>query len=137
MKKNIPTILCVDDDAELLNILEIMLRRRGFHVLRAPDAVGGISLLLNFHCSAAVIDYAMPGINGGELARELRRLDPALPIVLHTGYADIDDPLLAYVDCTIPKGSFAFLMAKLNELLAPREADKSATAQAAEKASAA
>ena len=60
-------------------------------------------------------------MKGGELAQRLRALDPRLPIILHTGYGDIEDPLLDNVDCTIPKGSFSFLVNKLNELTANRE----------------
>ncbi len=137
MKKNMQTVLCVDDDPEVLNILEIMLRRRGLRVLSASNPASGIEFIKNFRCDAAIVDYAMPGMNGGELARELRGVQPGLPIILHTGYADIEDPLLAYVDCTVPKGSFASLMAKLNELLHLPNAEQATEVKAGEKASAA
>jgi len=121
MQEKAPTILCVDDSADLLRMVEVLLARRGFRVLTATSGEAALKLFQRTRCTLAILDYMMPGMKGGELAQRLRALDPRLPIILHTGYGDIEDPLLDNVDCTIPKGSFSFLVNKLNELTANRE----------------
>jgi len=121
MQEKAPTILCVDDSEDLLRMIEVPLARRGFRVLTATSGEAALKLFQRSRCTAAIVDYMMPGMKGGELAHRLRALDPRLPIILHTGYGDIEDPLLDNVDCTIPKGSFSFLVNKLNELTANRE----------------
>ena len=120
MQEKAPNILCVDDSADFLRMVKVLLARRGFRVLTATSGDAALKIFQRSRCTVAIIDYMMPGMKGGELARRLRKFDPQLPIILHTGYADIDDPLLKNVDCTIPKGSFSFLLTKLNELTASR-----------------
>jgi CheY-like chemotaxis protein len=66
----------------------------------------------------------MPDLSGGEVARVLRQQNPQIPIILHTGYKELSDPLLANVTCTLPKGSLSFLVTKLNDLLHLPEAEE-------------
>jgi CheY-like chemotaxis protein len=120
MQEKMPSILCVDDSPDFLRMVKVLLSRRGFRVLTATNGETALKLFQKSHCNLAIIDYMMPGMKGGELAQRLRALDRRLPIILHTGYADIDDPLLNNVDCTIPKGSFSFLLNKVIELTAIR-----------------
>jgi CheY-like chemotaxis protein len=110
-------ILCVDDESTVLQPLGIMLQRRGFRILSAKDGVSAIELFRQIKCDAVILDYAMPGMSGGEVAKVLREENSTVPIILHTGYKEIDDPLLTNVSCTLPKGSLSFLITKLNDLL--------------------
>lgn len=111
-------ILCVDDEPAVLRPLEIMLQRRGFTVLAAENGSAAIDIFRKSgKIDAVVLDYMMPGISGGEVARLLRQEDANIPIILHTGYKDLDDELLANVTCTLPKGSLSFLVTKLHDLL--------------------
>ena len=121
MQEKAPIILCVDDSTDFLRMVEVLLTRRGFRVLTATSGERALKLFQRSRCAVAIVDYMMPGMKGGELARRLRALDPRVPIVLHTGYDDIEDPLLNNVDCTVPKGSFSFLLSKVNELTAGPE----------------
>jgi CheY-like chemotaxis protein len=107
----------VDDESAVLQPLGIMLQRRGFRVVSAKDGPSAIDLFHQIKCDAVILDYAMPGMSGGEVAKVLRKEDKRVPIILHTGYKEINDPLLANVTCTLPKGSLSFLMTKLNDLL--------------------
>jgi CheY-like chemotaxis protein len=116
MQEKMPTILCVDDSPDFLRMVEVLLSRRGFRILTATSGEAALKLFQRSRCTVAIVDYMMPGMKGGELAQKLRALDPRLHIILHTGYGDIEDPLLHNVNCTIPKGSFSFLLNKLNEL---------------------
>lgn len=110
-------ILCVDDEPAVLKPMEIMLQRRGFHVVPARDGAAAVELFRQIKFDAVILDYSMPGMSGGEVARRLRQKSPTIPIILHTGYKEIHDPLLEHVTCTLPKGSLAFLVTKLNDVL--------------------
>lgn len=118
MTENNFTVLCVDDEPSVLRPLEIMLQRRGFTVLAASNGTTAIDIFRRSNkIDAVVLDYMMPDLSGGEVARRLRQENSTVPIILHTGYKDLDDPLLANVTCTLPKGSLNFLVTKLNDLL--------------------
>ena len=117
MAENQFVILCVDDEPAVLRPIEIMLQRRGFRVVVANDGASAIELFRHIAFHAVVLDYSMPDLSGGEVARVLRGKNPQIPIILHTGYKELSDPLLANVTCTLPKGSLGFLVTKLNDLL--------------------
>jgi CheY-like chemotaxis protein len=116
-------ILCVDDEPAVLKPIEIMLQRRGFRVVTAHDGTSAIELFRQIKFDAVILDYAMPGMSGGEVAQALRGENASVPIILHTGYKEIADPLLKNVTCTLPKGSLSFLMTKLNDLLQVPESE--------------
>ena len=110
-------ILCVDDEPNILKPMEILLRRRGFRVVTASTGRDAIDLFRQIKFHAVVLDYSMPQMSGGEVARVLREENKDIPIILHTGYKEIEDSLLVNVTCTLPKGSMSFLVTKLNDLL--------------------
>ncbi|MEM9194552.1 MAG: response regulator [Myxococcota bacterium] len=80
------TILVVDDDLDLLRALSRILRREGHHVIAASDGWTAVELARQHHPSLAIVDYAMPGMDGemvlAEIRRELRENSP--PAVLLT-----------------------------------------------------
>lgn len=101
-----------------------MLQRRGFTVLAASNGTTAIDIFRRSNnIDAVVLDYMMPDLSGGEVARVLREENQTVPIILHTGYKDLDDSLLANVTCTLPKGSLSFLVTKLHDLLAGSQID--------------
>jgi CheY-like chemotaxis protein len=82
------TILVVEDDDQLRDIIVRMLERGGFTALSAPTAVKGLSLYHANHSQIdlAVIDMVMPGMSGLDLAAELGRQQPNLKILYISGY---------------------------------------------------
>ena len=83
------TILLVDDDNPVRDVTASILREFGYVVLEAGS--GGAALdLLNAQANVdlALLDFAMPGMNGVEVAHQVRGKFPALPILFITGYAD-------------------------------------------------
>jgi two-component system, cell cycle sensor histidine kinase and response regulator CckA len=84
------TILLVEDDAVVRRFAGDALRRRGYQVLEAADAAEAKAI---FATPAAQIDLIltdviMPGINGLELAAELKRMHPGLKVMYMSGYTD-------------------------------------------------
>ena len=67
-----PTIMIVDDDDQILTLVEILLRRQGYHVLKAQSPYIALELLDSASPDLALLDYMMPGMNGLELCSQIR-----------------------------------------------------------------
>jgi len=98
-------LLCVDDEPVGLEIRKVMLERQGFEVLTATNGHDALRLFAANPIRAAVLDYAMPGMNGGELAAELRRLKPDLKIMMLSAHIDLPDEVVSLVDMRVVKGT--------------------------------
>jgi DNA-binding response OmpR family regulator len=80
-------ILVADDDPDLLFTLEAQLEADGYRVQAAPDGRAALSLAERLLPHLAVLDLVMPGMDGFELARRLRRLGD-VPVILLTALDD-------------------------------------------------
>ena len=67
-----------------------------------PSAQQGLRLATMCKCDAVLLDYEMPGMNGHEVASEIKRIRPELIIILLSG-SDIPTQALALVDAFVPK----------------------------------
>jgi PAS domain S-box-containing protein len=83
-------ILVIDDDEDIREFLADALISLGHRVETLPGAEAALTVLAQGPPDLMLVDFAMPGMNGAELAREARRLYPALPIVFVTGFAETD-----------------------------------------------
>ena len=81
-------VLVVDDDLEVRSFLTDSLEGLGHEVIAAEDGETALSLLSSAKPDLLLVDYAMPGMNGAEVARAVLTMHPTLPIVFVTGYAD-------------------------------------------------
>jgi DNA-binding response OmpR family regulator len=82
------SILWVDDEADLLEPHRIFLRERGFEVESATNADDAVEMLRRRPYNIVLLDEQMPGKRGLEAFRELREVDPQLPIVMVTKSED-------------------------------------------------
>jgi PAS domain S-box-containing protein len=81
--------LVVDDDRDVREVTAAKLRDLGFRVIDTGTGVAALDLLeRNPDVGLLVADFAMPGMNGAEVARRARTLRPGLPVIFVTGYAD-------------------------------------------------
>ncbi len=83
-----PTILCIDDEPIVLELQKEILQANGYTVLSAPDGPTAIALASKHPLDLVVLDYKMPGMDGGQVAEVLLAQQPDLPIVLCTGFLD-------------------------------------------------
>lgn len=83
------TVLCVDDDPVSLEQVAALLRRAGAEVVLAEDGVRGLEAFRSQGADLVVTDLLMPGMDGLELSRAIRGLDPDVPVFVATG---VDDP---------------------------------------------
>ncbi len=79
-------ILAVDDQAVILDLLSAMCQTAGYSVRTTDTAQQGLELALSEPFDIILTDLAMPGMSGLEMAREIRKRKPNLPIVLVTGW---------------------------------------------------
>jgi CheY-like chemotaxis protein len=78
------SILWIDDEADLLESHRIFLREKGFEVDSATNADDAVEMLRRRAYGLVLLDEQMPGKRGIETCREIRELDPYLPIVMVT-----------------------------------------------------
>ena len=83
-------ILVVDDEPLVRLGTAEMLRDEGYEVEEADSAEAALALGPFDRFDCVVTDYLMPGLNGVELARRLQATRPVLPILLLSGYADLE-----------------------------------------------
>ena len=88
------TILVVDDEPDVVEIVRFRLEKDGYHVLSANDGREGLAAAIAKSPDLVVLDVMMPGLDGFEVLRRLRR-DPAyaavgaaMPVILLTARAD-------------------------------------------------
>jgi CheY-like chemotaxis protein len=83
-----PAVLVVEDDSSLLSLMERMLANGGFATVSAGKAADGLAIVRQrqgaFHL--AIVDMVMPGMSGLDLATDLHREFPNLPILYISGY---------------------------------------------------
>ena len=84
--KQTPRILIVDDDPEVATMLARALARHGFESDAVSSAEDALARVATTPYDAALLDLVMPGRDGAELAGELRKTIPGIPIALLTGY---------------------------------------------------
>lgn len=80
-----PLVLCVDDDEGLLNMTRASLECMGYRVLTASSGLAALETFSASPVDAVVLDYEMPGMNGGEVARQMLRIKPNVPKLLFSG----------------------------------------------------
>jgi two-component system chemotaxis response regulator CheY len=101
-------ILIVDDSPVIRRALRTLFERQGEWVVcgEAPNGRDGIDQALKLQPDLVVIDLIMPVMNGIEATRSLKRLMPAIPLVMFTTFADsflAKEALTAGVDALVPK----------------------------------
>jgi CheY-like chemotaxis protein len=79
-------ILAVDDDPDMLTLLDAMLKRKGYVVLKAPNAELALHLIKSFSPNLLVLDVMMPDMNGFELCKRIREIPHTakIPIIILT-----------------------------------------------------
>ena len=84
------TVLVVDDERSIRQLVVNVLRQHGFDVLEAPDGPRAIELAREHPAEIALLltDLVLPGISGEELARVLKTSIPGLNVVFMSGYEE-------------------------------------------------
>ena len=84
------SILVVDDESEIREGLEVLLKGEGYGVASAEDGESGLAKLEEHPFDLLLLDVSLPDRNGLDMLKEIRRRDPDLSVVLITAYGSID-----------------------------------------------
>jgi DNA-binding response OmpR family regulator len=87
------TLIVVEDDPNIADLLDTHLRASGFQVLLAPTGERGLDLIDRHHPSLAILDVGLPDIDGFEVCRRIRRSSP-MPALFLTARDGELDPVL-------------------------------------------
>jgi len=99
-----PLILCIDDEALGLKIRKAVLEKEGYRVLTALDGSSGLNLFKDEPVEGVILDYYMPGMDGGQVAVAMRQQRPDVPILLLSAYVNLPAEVVRMVDFTVLKG---------------------------------
>jgi CheY-like chemotaxis protein len=118
-------VLCVDDEIVGLRVRKILLERAGYRVLTAEDGSAGIAIFSAQPIDAVVLDYSMPGMHGGDVAKKMRQIKPEVPILLLSAYVGLPEDVRSLVDIYMTKGEGApALLRRLGKLLSFQSASQ-------------
>jgi DNA-binding NtrC family response regulator len=89
------SILVIDDEEIMREILEALLTREGYEVRLAANAVEGLELVRSVPFDAAIVDMMMPGMDGISALEELKKIDDELPVLMITAFASVENAITA------------------------------------------
>jgi response regulator RpfG family c-di-GMP phosphodiesterase len=90
MEKHQYTLLCIDDEKNILNALKRLLRKENFRLLTGHSGKEGLEILAANEVQVVLSDQRMPGMNGTEFLKEVKALYPDILRIILTGYTDVD-----------------------------------------------
>jgi CheY-like chemotaxis protein len=119
MESKTATILCIDDEQTALQLRQNLLQSAGYRVLAAKSGALGIKSFKSEAVDAVILDYWMADMNGLQVAREIRKINPAIPIIILSAYGELLDESLGIADLWIRKGEEdpQYLLNRLEQLL--------------------
>ncbi|SDC58044.1 DNA-binding response regulator, OmpR family, contains REC and winged-helix (wHTH) domain [Pelagirhabdus alkalitolerans] len=90
-----PTILVVDDDAHIRQLIQLYLTNEKFTVIEANDGEEALDVMAQSPVDLAIIDVMMPKVDGVELTKEIKRYD-AIPILMVTAKGESEDKVKGF-----------------------------------------
>lgn len=113
------TLLWIDDYKPGLMTYKAIFENLGFHVLTASRGSSGLQLAATNPVDAVIVDYEMPGMDGGTVATALKTRHPGIPVIMFSGSRFVPSRVKHLVDAFCDKaGSYTELLATLNQVLA-------------------
>lgn len=83
-----PTILIVDDDEAIQDLINIYTQEQGFQTRSCPSAETALEDMRKFFCPIVITDVQMPGMGGVELQSHLRAQGDATPLIFITAFPE-------------------------------------------------
>jgi DNA-binding NtrC family response regulator len=120
-------VLLIDDERDYLETMIKRLRKRNLEVAAADSGEEALRVLRETSMDVVVLDVRMPGMDGIQVLREIKRINPLVQVIMLTGHANVEVAVEG-----MELGAFDYLMkpANLDELLYKiQDASKAKTIQ--------
>ena len=98
------SILIIDDEEIMREILEALLTREGYQVRMAASGEEGLDVARTTTFDAAIVDVMMPGMDGLATLEELKKIDDDLPVLMVTAFASVETAISA-----MKRGAFDYI----------------------------
>ena len=98
-----PTLLCIDDQPELLQVRKAILESSAFHVETVTSAHAAIKMLAAPSVAAVLLEYKQQGIDAEAVAYQIHQRFPDIPIILLSAYFEMPERILWLVDAYVMK----------------------------------
>ena len=98
------SILVIDDEEIMRDILETLLTREGYSVRLASSAEAGLELARSLPFDAAIVDLMLPGMDGIAALEELKKVNEELPVLMITAFASVETAIAA-----MKRGAFDYI----------------------------
>jgi DNA-binding NtrC family response regulator len=105
-------ILLIDDDPKVLEALAMVLEDAGHAVERFTDPRRGLEAVWEFRPRLVITDLMMPVMGGFEVLHRVKKIDPAIQVVVITGYGSVAEAVAA-----MREGAFDFIRKPFNSVL--------------------
>jgi len=99
------TVLLVDDDHQVLESLLLLLSAYDYKVVTADNALAALDKLIEADVDIVLTDIRMPGMDGIELLGKIHALEPEMPVLIMTAYAEFASAINA-----VKRGAFDFII---------------------------
>jgi len=80
-----PLILCIEDDPMYLTLRKAVLEQNGYNVIGVTTAAEALKVLREAPVCATVADHMLHGTTGTQLAKEMKKIKPDVPVILFSG----------------------------------------------------
>ncbi len=100
-----PRVLIVDDEEELVQTLSERLTLRDYDVTTSQSGEDAVEKLRHYNFDVVILDVAMPGMDGIEVLREIKKIKPLTEVIMLTGHATVESAIEG-----MRLGAFDFLM---------------------------
>jgi len=117
-------ILSVDDEPVILFTREKILQAEGYDVLSARDGEKALEIFEAYPIDLVLLDYVMPGTDGGHISQTMKAHKPLVPIILVSANFVPEEAIIC-ADRFMAKGDGpAFLLAEIRQILSPGRATR-------------
>jgi len=98
-----PTVLCIDDLSQMLELRKATLESQGFCVKIASSGFAAIKLLEDAPVAVVLLEYKLEGMDAEAVACHIKQRFPSLPIILLSAYSELPERILWLVDDYVMK----------------------------------
>ncbi len=106
-------LLVIDDDTEILDLLESFFISLGHSVDKTTSSIEGLKLIAKDTYDFIMLDIKLPEADGIEVLKEIKKVDPLLPVIMITGYKEAEKVIEAFrhgaMDCLLKPFNFDYI----------------------------